>query len=367
MRTAACHARWVTSGFLLAACLCGAGCEDEKRAALYDAGASDAGSGPVLGGKLGAALAAAEASSSPSSGAAGKTGDGPPEGGVFKAGEADRAAARGSRPKLQLLADGADPKTTLALALEPGATQVASITVGMRQGPQRQLPTLTFKIAFEIDKGKDDKGKSAPARVVGKVKSVTPDPAQKASMPKELLDALDKLKGSEVRFTLGPDGGASDFSQSLAKGADPQLDLMLRSVVDALSLLVLPLPAKPVGQGAYWMITDRAASSGMDVVRYRVVHVQSIDKSGASLTLETREYAADDRFDMPVADGPKVSLEQLDMQGKGTADVAPTGFLPIKGELEKRMQARLKGPQQGRPMMLQVDTTAKLAPAAAAK
>jgi hypothetical protein len=137
----------------------------------------------------------------------------------------------------------------------------------------------------------------------------------------------------------------------------------LGGLVDALSSFMAPVPDKPVGAGAYWMVTDRVASSGLDVVRYRVLRVQSVEKAGASLTLDTRKYAADARFALPVA-GPdaKLVMDQFDAQGKGALSLVPTAWLPHDGELTERMAVKLK-PMEGDPrqMALQIESTARLA------
>src|SRR4051794_27478068 len=76
-----------------------AGCNEEKTP-VADAGAADSGPAqPGLGGKFGAAVAAAESANAapPKSG-----GDnGPPESGIFAPGLADKAQAPGAPPKVE--------------------------------------------------------------------------------------------------------------------------------------------------------------------------------------------------------------------------------------------------------------------------
>jgi hypothetical protein len=330
-----------------------------------DAGVSPAGSAPVLDGKLGAAVAAIEAHANDpkaSAPAAGASADGPPPGGIFAAGQADAVLAVGKRPKLELLSEGSEPRVVLTPAVTTKRAQRVVVTVGMRQGPQHALPTLAFTVSVEPAKEKKDKPQDGSVRLVATVDRVSPEEQPGLAVPKELVDAIGKMKGSWVSMAVWPDGGVTDVAHGLAKGVDPQLDVLLGGLVDSLSSFVTPVPDKPVGVGAYWMVADRVAPSGLDIVRYRVLRVQSVDQAGAHLSLETRKYAADSRFALPVA-GPdaKLVMDQFEAQGKGAITLAPASWLPHDGDLSEKMAVKMK-PMEGdsRQMMLQIDTTAKL-------
>ena len=83
------------------------GCNDDKTTAVTDAGVEDAGPNKaLLGGKLGAVVAAAESGSSHAP-AAKAPGDGPPEAGFFPPGGADKAQPPGAPPKVEVLGEGA--------------------------------------------------------------------------------------------------------------------------------------------------------------------------------------------------------------------------------------------------------------------
>lgn len=352
----------------VAALLALAACDGAPKPAateLDDAGATPAKSGPVLDGELGAAVAAVEAKAAGSAPSpANAPSEGPPAGGIFPAGQADALLAIGKRPKLELMSEGSEPRVLLTPAVAAKGAQSVVVTVGMRQGPQHALPTLAFTLSVEPKKPKGAEAEpSASVRLVATVKSAKPQEQPGLVLPKEIAEAVEKMKGSWVSLSVWPDGGVTDISHQLAKGVDPQLEILLGGLVDALSSFMAPVPDKPVGAGAYWMVTDRVAPSGLDVVRYRVLRVQGVDQAGANLSLETRKYAADPRFALPVA-GPdaKLVMDQFDAQGKGTLALSPTSWLPQGGELIERMAVKLK-PMEGDPrqMALQIESTARLA------
>src|SRR5690348_5642771 len=94
--------RFVTC--LLVAPLALAACGSDNSAKPADAGVPDGPQGPIVGGRLGAAIASAAAASSASSAAKAKAaGDQPPETGVFPAGEADKVQPSGAPPKIDVI------------------------------------------------------------------------------------------------------------------------------------------------------------------------------------------------------------------------------------------------------------------------
>jgi hypothetical protein len=316
------------------------GCGEDKKPQNDEADAGEQGPPkPVVDKKLAAAVKAAESAQ-----AAGKGTDGPPESGVFGPGLADKAFAPGAPPKLEVVTAGAEPRFKLVPA--PAEEQKVTATITRRtQGGALQVE---YGLALKIDKGKDDKkdDKKADApkgwRVLGKVASIGMPP----QIPRELGDKLGKLKGTELRYTIGPSGGLSDVALSLPKDADASLaDSVLNSLVDSLAAAIPPVPADPVGAGGYWMVTDRTTSFGVQLIRYRVYKVEKIDKDGASLSLDVREYAAKEDVDLA---GQKLTLAQFQATGKGKVDWVATSLLS-RGETSQRtaLMGTVPGGQQG--------------------
>ena len=338
-----------SSALTLAALLVlSAGCADDKKKENADADAGvDPGAQkkPVLGGKLGAAVKAAESAQAAQPAKGG--GDGPPESGVFAAGLADKAQAAGAPPKVEVIAEGNAPRFQLAVAPMDEQRETVSVTVRLQSGA---IPT-EFGLALKIDKPKDDKkgDAAAPAgwRVAGKVATVGLPP----QVARDLGDKLAKLKGAEIRYTIGPAGGASEIGYTVPKDADPVLgELMVKGLADELAVVMPPLPQKPIGQGGYWMVTDRTTAFGVDVVRYRVYTVDKIDNGAAALSVAVRQYAATDTADLgALAGGQKMTLQQFQSKGDSKIDWSPTALMPARAEASQRvgMAGSVSGGQQG--------------------
>jgi hypothetical protein len=350
--------------------LAAAGCGEDKKtiAPEADAGAPEK-QKPVLDGKLGAAVRAAESAQAAGNAAPGK--EGPPESGVFAPGFADKAQAVGAPAKIELLGEGTEPRIALALAPSDDE-QRETITVGVRQGAQGGAVALDYALSLKIDKPKDkpkddkpkdDKAAAGPKtfRVVATVTGV----GTAAAVTKEDADRIAKLKGTELRYQIGADGSVDDIKITLAKDADPLLDGNVRALANALSVINVPLPAKPVGVGGYWIVTDRGVSYiGAEVVRYRVFKIEKIEKDRATISVDVRQYATREDLDLGAAGkGQKLVVARFESTGKAKLDWSAAAFLPSRAEASVRTQ--IMGHVQGGPAAqkgtIQTELAAKLA------
>jgi hypothetical protein len=323
-------------------------CDDDKKAP-QDAGVVDSGpSKPILGGKLGAAVAAAESAHATPPNASAQP-DGPPQNGVFGPGGADKAHAASLPATIEVMDQGAEPRAVLALS--PGEEQRSSVSTSLRLGAQGGVLNIDYVLSIKVDKPKADKGKkeekkneaepAKPMSILAKVTSATPS----GQAPKDAAEQLGKLKGSEIRYQLTPEAP-------------------IRVLAETLSLVTIPLPKKPVGKGAYWMATDRATTFGIEVVRYRVVRVENVDGDKVSFSIDVRQYAAKDEADLGGATkGAKVGA--FESKGSGKSEWSKTGFLPASGATGVSLGAKLAMPGGGqqRMMLMQTQIDAKVGPA----
>lgn len=379
------HTGWrevVASAFAAVALMgLAAGCDDKKDKAQgpADAGAVDAGPPqPVVGGKLGEALAEAAANVAEQAPAGGAP-DGPPEDGVFSPSAAAAALPRDTPYKIEVISDGAEPRIQLAAKLDPKAEQKLNVTLGLRGGGP-QAPPLDLGMSLKAEKPKEGAQKpgegaaapSAPAvTITATLQSATLASLSLAGPPKQIADELAKLRGSSVRYELSPANVASNFKVNVAKGADPGTASLLAALGEALGALTPPLPDKPVGLGAYWMVTDRVVASGVElpVVRYRVFKIEKMEGDLVSFSVMTRQYAEGADMKLP---GPKgdvtLTIDRFESSGKGALTWSASTFAPAAGDLSQRLQALLVPPggQRTAPRsVVEVELTAKLAPPAA--
>ncbi|WP_437289972.1 hypothetical protein [Sorangium sp. So ce406] len=386
------HTRWrgITASTFAAVALAGlvAGCDGDKSKAQVaaDSNAVDAGPPqPVLGGKLGAELAAA-ASGAPAEGRPAPGGgptDGPPENGVFSPQAAAAALPKDMPYKIEVVDEGSEPRARLAPKIDPKSEQKLNITLGLRMGGPQGMPNLDLGVSLKAekpaDKPKEGAGAAAPAasaaptKVIAKVTSATLASMSIGGPPKELADALAKLKGSALHYDLSPANAVSNQKPELAKDADPGLQPLLAALGEAIALVTPPLPDKPVGAGAYWMVTDRAVASGaqLPVLRYRVFKIEKVEGDVVSISVDTRQYAEGADLKLPGPNGEvTLTIDRLESSGKGTLTWSPSSFAPGTADASQRLQALLVPPGgSGQPgaqrSVAQVELTAKFAAPAA--
>jgi hypothetical protein len=357
-----------------------AGCEGEKtrERSAADAGAQDTGPAqPVIGGKLGAAVAAAASGGAPSPSAQAVESSGaPPESGVFTPAGAAAALPRDRSHTIEVISDGGEPRVKLAAPIDVKGERRLSATLGLRMGGPQGLPNLDLGLRLKADKPKEGAAKAADAgasalTITARVTSATLASMSLGGPPRELSDLIGALKGSSIRYELSPENRASGFRFELAKGVDPGLQPLLEALGEGIGLLTPPLPDKPVGAGAYWMVTDRASASGarLPVLRYRVYKLEKLEGSTASITMDTRQYA--DGPDMKLPGGGRemtLTIDRLDSSGKGSIRWSAGAFAPLAADVSQRLQALLVPPgsrQAAQGSVVQVELTVKLSEPAA--
>lgn len=294
------------------------GCDDKpKEAKLSDL---DAGKASAVDPNLAEAVAAAGAKAAKPGANAGSD-EGPPQNGIFEAGKADAQMERGKPPKIVLGEAGAEPRAVLSSSIAPGWKQNGTLDVTLRLG-RAQLPALAVALSLEAPKA------AAPAApAAGTAPAPAPSPPAEGTrvsakvtevklssdmgpQGKELAAQLGKMKGSKIDFMVVSGGVGVDFSHQLAKGATPELEMVLRSVAEALEATAIGFPKEAVGAGGYWLITTRGNASGTEVISYRLVKLEQAAGESLTFSVSTKRYSVSHKFDF-AGIPPGAELEQF--------------------------------------------------------
>jgi hypothetical protein len=321
-----------------ALCALTSGC-DKHEAQPEKAASSDAGAPkPAEDPDLAAAVASARAGRAPEDNA--PAAGGPPPSGIFGPGQADKALAKNAPATLTLGSEGSEPRVQLG-PLKAGSKFSNSITISSQSDPQQGPIPITFAFSLEAQKPKTDSDAGAAAPLSVSVK-VTGASINAPGVPPDVNAAIGKLKGSRVDFRVGADGTGSNFHVEAQKGVDPAFKDSLQGLSDTLAMLVLPYPSKPVGVGAYWMVTSRDSLIGLDVVTYRLVKVEKVDAGGALLSLNTKRYAASPAFDLPglPPEAPH-TMGEFRAQAEGKLEIATGEAFPKNGDFQSLLGAAL--------------------------
>lgn len=330
-----------TTLFLLLSTLALSACEKEQKSeSTVDADAGvdkNAALDPAL------AKAVAAASAGISRGPAAATSGGPPANGIFPPGAADREIKPGDPPKITLGGQGTEPRIVLGPAQpKPGMKLTGTIEVVQSNPGQSPLP-VEYSLRVEAkrpEKAATADAGAAPGPVPMVVHVLGARPAV-AGVPRQVEDALAQLKGSKVEYQVLADGSGTGYRYDT--GAAPaELRDLVRSLSDTLALVTLPMPAQPVGKGAFWMATSREGVFGLDLVTYRMVTVEELAENKVTLSVGTRRYATSARFDLDglPPDAPR-DLAAFEAKSEGRLEFVVGTPFPLAGQVGSMVQAQL--------------------------
>ncbi len=265
--------------------------------------------------------------------------DGPPLTGVFAPGIADRRHPKGAPTRVELGSDGAEPRVDLGAAADasPDTARAASygpalMEVGMQMGPRVALPTIDLNVA--LAPAKADEG--GPEWLSATVRKAAPAQEQPGELPADSAKAIATLEGTEVRVMLTPDGRESDLSMTLGKAARPELEHVAKNAAEALVLMTVPTPPKPVGVGAQWLAETRMSWAGVDVIAYRAFQVKSVESNRLTLSIDVKAYAAS--ADTELQGVPKgATMKQFQAEAQGEMEVVRGEILARTSELQERV------------------------------
>jgi len=286
---------------------------------------------------------------------------GPPAGGVFAPGAADREIKKGDAPKLTLGGQGSAPRVQLGpMQPKPGWKTSGSVQIAMQGDARQQALPIELQVTLEAQKpkaaegGAGGAGAAAPVLMVAKVNSAR---VGMTGIPPEISSRVEKLKGSKVEYDVLPDGSGSGYRSQVPAGAEDLRD-QLRVLSDMLALVTLPVPQQPLGEGAYWMATSREGVFGLDLVTYRLVKVEKVTGTSVTLSVGTKRYATSAVFEFEglPADAPR-DLAEFDSKSDGRIELQVGAAFPQSGEIQSTLVAALAqgGQQRG---VLQIQSRA---------
>jgi hypothetical protein len=315
----------------------GAGCEDKKPTS--DAPRPDASADKYAAAdpKLEKALHAAT-SANPAD-------NGPPPTGVFAAGVADQKHARGAPTKVDVVAEGSDPRVSFAPSgaasgkdAGAGASEAASPSSygpALMKVVQQRGPRSGMAVDYALALGPAKKDDGGPEWLVADVKRAMPS-KDLGQLPPGLDKDIASLEGTQFRVRMTPDGRESELQNRPGKASKTELDWVAQGAAEALVFSTVALPPKPVGVGGQWIAETRMPLWGLDVVAYRAFRVKSIEGDRVHLTVDVKAYGTSN--DVQVPGVPKgATLEQFEAAGQGEIDLVRGEVLARKAEVQQRV------------------------------
>ena len=275
--------------------------------------------------------------------------------GVFAPGKADEQLKQGAPPKIVLGDAGREPRAVLVSPVAPGWKEHALIELKLRLG-RAALPGVQFDLSLEAPKPKAP-ATAAPGAAPAPALPVKPEPAADGTpmvakinglkltedvgpQGQQLLAQLGQMRGSRIDYRIVSGGVGVDFKYQLAKGAAQDLDMVLRSLAEALETTTIGVPPDAVGPGAFWMVTTRGTVSGAEVVSFRLIKLEKVEGDTFSLNVSTKRYSVSSKLEL-VGLPPGAELDQFQSTADGTVTLQKGAPLASGGSVKQTFMAAL--------------------------
>jgi len=234
----------------------------------------------------------------------------------------------------------------------------------VQQGQQGGLP-LEFALTLEASKPKENEAPAGSVKMSAKITGAT---IPVAGAGKEAESVIGKMKGSRIDYVVSADGIGSGYKVEAGKAVAPDLVIWLETLRDTLALVTLPVPQKPLGAGAYWMVTTREGVLGLDLVSYRMVKIEAINEGVATFSVNAKRYAASATLDLAgLPEGIPKEMSEFQSASESKLELKPGSGFPQGGDVNSALAIGIgpppgpnqRGPAQG--LMIQSRATLQFA------
>lgn len=265
--------------------------------------------------------------------------DGPPQSGIFEPGAADAQVRVSDPPKITLGSEGSTPRLKLGGEIKGGEKRLVTLKLALDIGASQLPVDLTLALETKADVG--------AMKVSAKITAASL--AAEAGSSPEAKAAFGSLKGSEISYFVAPNGAPSRFGYKASSAKGAGLIQVLIAAKDALASIVQPFPDKAVGAEALWMVTARQGVWDLDMVTYQMVKVKEVSGDTATLSIDSKRYAASPSFVTPFvqADAP-LSLYRFEAPGQAQITLRTGDFFPVSASVSGHVAAAV-GPVGGEP------------------
>jgi hypothetical protein len=268
-----------------------------------------------------------------------------------------------SRPVVELLSAGAEPRQILRYKPAVKSKQTATMTMNMEMGmsiageavPIGNLPgtAITFETLVNRVDPNGDIHYQFRYTNVDLVGSSKLPPAQRA----QLLTQVQKLKG--IRGTVVVDDrGQTKFGKfDLPPDLDGADKKMLKQISNSVDQLSSPLPEPALGLGAKWRVISAPKLNGMQLKQITTFDMVSVQAGSMTLNVVQEQQAPPQQMSpTQLPKGKTLNLKSLAGKGQGQILVKLDRIVPITSNLSAQIQSEMEAPEpSGKPMTMTID------------
>lgn len=326
---------------LLTALSLGACDKSDKKSETKDPAAEKAADPAAAGTTPGTAADPAAAGTGP--GTAADPAAGTPAAGTPAAG----TPAAGGDGKIEILAEGSEPRHLLQYKPKAGAKQGMTMTMDIAidspQTGKMPMPQMTMKATSEVLSVGENGNITAKMTIDG----LTMKGA--GAVP-----GLDAVKGMAMTMTIEPSGKFVDMKFDEAK--DPMAAQMMGQTQQSFDKMVAQFPEVPVGKGAKWKVVQQIEQQGMKIGQEVVYELVDVTATTATIKGVMSMSAPPQEIEQQ---GMKMKLDKFD--GTGTLDLK-VDFTEMVPVADVSMDAKMKMAVMGQTADMSVKTDMNIKP-----
>jgi hypothetical protein len=230
-------------------------------------------------------------------------------------------------PEVALVDAGARPRKTLRYAVRPGESQSVTLeltsglvlAVGEMAPPAVRTPVVLLTIDL-VPRTVEPRGRmTIEGTLTGvEVRAGTAPPA----VLKAVTADLDRLRNSTFSARVSGRGLLEALTFPAAADGNPQVATMAGWVREAVRLLLPPLPASPVGQGARWQARRRAQIGPAAADETAYYNLTNFGEGWVRLAVRLALTGGEQSPAIPgLPPGASVKLTSLSGEGGGTVEL----------------------------------------------
>ncbi len=274
-----------------------------------------------------------------------------------------------TRPRVELLSTGAEPRQVFRLKPAPQSKQTVTMVMKMDLGlsvegsaaPRNQVPAtvMTFEtLVNRVDPNGDIHYQFRYTNV--DVQGATDLPA---AALKKLRSQLQELKGMNGAVVTDNRGQMKSGKFNLPPTLDPQAKQMLKSFSQSVEQMSAPLPEPAIGVGAKWRVITSPKVAGIQLSQSTAYELVGLRNNVATLKIAIDQQAPPQTIDFDKASKDvTVTLKSMTGKGQGQAVLRGDRIMPMSSStnVQNNIVMEFTNSAQGNPMMMSTDTKMQL-------
>lgn len=270
---------------------------------------------------------------------------------------AGKASGGPANYTIKLLESGAEPRSQLRFAPNPGQEQTVTMTIrtamDMKMGenavPGTKLPPIRIQLNTAVKEVTPD-GQITYEMVVKEAD--VPEGEASSELAAVAQQAIGGMKGLAATGRMTDRGLVQSTEVKGPGGAAAGQALPAQQLKDMFAQLAAPLPEEPVGLGAKWQATFKSRSQGVTLDQTSTFEIISLQDTAVGIRSSVTQTAPKQKVENPAMPGLKLDLTRMTGKGSGEMMLDLGHVLPVSGKMKSQGDMAMSMNMGGQPQAM---------------